>query len=179
MITVEDGTCVVGANSYSTLLEFKDFLNATLLNENNYTDPQLEAFLISGHVALHLRYSSLLLGSKKCTALSVIDFPRTPQPFLDSYAALGYNVPLSLTGIPTNVKTAAIWLSFIETKVSYKQMKEDAKRVKVDGLVEVEFTGSSSGSLENSVYQLVNDLMSPYLMQGGGNFSRIKSLIGA
>ena len=60
MITVETGTCVVGANSYSTLEEFKTFLNAMLLNEANYTDAQLEALLISGHVALHLKYAPAL-----------------------------------------------------------------------------------------------------------------------
>jgi len=178
MITVETGTCVVGANSYSTLEEFKTFLNAMLLNEANYTDAQLEALLISGHVALHLKYAPALLSTKVCTAISVLDFPRNSLSFLDFSGGSGYNVLLSVGGVPVRVKEAAMWLAFMETKISFKQISDTAKKVKIDGLLEVEFTGGSSGVLEEEIGRLVDSLMSPFIVQGGGNFVPLRSIIG-
>ncbi len=165
MIIIEDGTIVVGANSYITTQNYRDYWSTLGIDTTDEVDAAIEGRLINAFITNNIQYRGLLKG-KKVDPMQPGLFPRTGLVDEDGNS-------LSASVIPSNILYWQSEAAFIlKTQDIFPTIERDGrvKRVKtaIFQAVETETEYTDKGALEQPVFRKLDAFMRPFL-----NSSRI------
>ena len=169
-IIVEDGTCVVGANSLVTEQELLDFFS----DRGIYIPDNTTALLLNGN-----EYFTLLFKDVSGTAVCPNSYLLFPRSRIYNYSTLAYEA----TTIPSAAKVAVLFLC---ASLSYQPLPSEALMQQKVSSVAVEgfFTVAMGASIDESKLNWADHylskaiiLMSPFMIdqssQPGGNIHQL------
>ncbi|MBK7822929.1 MAG: hypothetical protein IPJ61_18265 [Tessaracoccus sp.] len=173
-LIVEDGTLVASANSYATVAQADDYLEARARDSAwaSLDDDVKEGYLIQATDYMVQRYHASWKGVRR-SAAQALDWPRAYVDYEPVYQSTGV-VADPVTGgfwlpadeVPGRVIHACIELAVRAVSGALApDLAAQKKRVQV-GPIEVEYAAAAR---ESKAFQAVEQLLAPLLENGGSS----------
>lgn len=151
-LIIEMGEGVSGAESYTSVSQFRTYANARGYEIGPYSDDEIEQAARRGTAYIDATFSSRFLGYRTGAGSQALEFPRTGIYDAAGYAIAPYSIPVELI----RATCEATWIEVVTPGALTKPIKAGGgvvKRVKA-GSVEVEFGQNGSTSTEYPIIAL-------------------------
>lgn len=154
----ETGAGLSGANSYITVVTYKDIADTFEYDYSSLSDSEIEKKLIRASAMIDSQYRSAFTGTRQETGQG-LEWPRSGATYIDEETIAESTVPVEIQNATVEMVQVLVGTTTAQP-VLESQGILTSERVRIEGAVEEEKKYNSSTGSHRNIYTTVTDALS-------------------